>query len=115
MSSVLSVTQDSFASQVLQSPQPVVVDFYATWCPPCRALSPILDRLASEFDGQIRFVKINSDDEPELADRYQVTSLPTVLLLDGGEIRGQFSGLPPEAQLRQQLRQWLEQRGVSAQ
>jgi len=115
MSSVLSVTQATFADQVLHSPQPVVVDFYATWCPPCRALSPILDRLAGEFAGQIRFVKINSDEEPELADRYQIASLPTVLLFDSGDIRGQFSGLPPEAQLRQQLRQWLEQRGVSAQ
>ncbi len=115
MSSVISVGQATFDSQVLQSQQPVVVDFYATWCPPCRALSPILDRLAQEFDGQIRFVKINSDEEPELADRYQITSLPTVLLFEDGEARGQFSGLPPEAQLRQQLRQWLEQRGVSSQ
>ena len=76
MSQVLPVDQQQFSSEVVASDLPVVGDFYADWCPPCRMLAPILDRLASEFAGQIKFVKVNSDAEPELAERYQVTGFP---------------------------------------
>lgn len=107
MSKVLPVNQDLFESEVLNSDLPVVVDFYATWCPPCRMLSPILERLATEFDGQIKFVKVNSDEEPQLASQYNVTGLPTIALFDNGNHLGQFSGLPREEVFRDQLRNWI--------
>ena len=113
MSKVIHVNQQQFQSEVLQSDLPVLVDFYATWCPPCRALGPILDRLAEEFSGQIKIVKINSDEEPSLAETYDVTGLPTVVFFDGGTNVGQFSGLPQEAALREQLKTWVGSRKVA--
>lgn len=113
MSKVLPVNQQNFQAEVLQSELPVVVDFYATWCPPCRMLTPILERLATEFDGQIRFVKINSDEEPQLAGHYNVTGLPTIVLFDRGNHVAQFAGLPQEDAFRGQLKQWLADRKVA--
>ena len=114
MSKVHNVTGQTFQAEVLQSKLPVVVDFYATWCPPCRMLSPILDRMAIEFAGKIKFVKINSDEEAQLATEYQVTGLPTVVMIDQGQTIGQFAGLPNEAALRGELQKWLEARSVTA-
>jgi len=107
MSKVIHVNQQQFPSEVLQSDIPVIVDFYATWCPPCRALGPILDRLAEEFSGQIKIVKINSDEEPSLAEACSVTGLPTVIFFDKGTHVGQFSGLPQETALRDQIKSWV--------
>ena len=108
MSSVISISGSEFATQVLESDLPVVVDFYADWCPPCRRLGPILDSLAGEFAGKVKFVKINSDQETALAERYNVTALPTVVFMDGGQIVGQFAGLPQEEVLRSELTKWAE-------
>ena len=107
MSKVIDINQTQFQTEVLDSNLPVLVDFYATWCPPCRALGPILDRLAEEFAGQIKLVKINSDEEPSLAEAYDVTGLPTVVFFEAGEDVGQFSGLPQESALREQLKNWV--------
>jgi thioredoxin 1 len=108
MSKVIHVGRQDFSAQVLQSPTPVVLDFYASWCPPCRALGPILDQLSEEFAGRIRFVKINSDEEPELAEAYNITALPTLVFVEQGETVGQFAGLPQASQLRQELEKWLQ-------
>ena len=113
MSNVIHVNQQQFQLEVLQSEIPVLVDFYATWCPPCRALGPILDRLAEEFAGQIKFVKVNSDEESALASEYDVTGLPTVVFIEGGKKVGQFSGLPQEDALREQLAKWAESRNAT--
>ena len=113
MSKVIEVNQSQFESEVIQSDIPVVVDFYATWCPPCRMLAPILDRLADEFAGQIKFVKVNSDEEPQLSSDYYVTALPTVVFVDAGKNIGQFSGLPQEDALRSELKKWIDSRRVA--
>lgn len=113
MSKVLRVSQQEFETEVLRSEIPVVVDFYASWCPPCRALGPILDRLAAEFSGQIKFVKINSDEEPALSTTYKVTGLPTIVLVEDGENVGQFAGLPDETAFREHLNQWIASRKVA--
>lgn len=113
MSKVIHVSQNDFESEVLQSEIPVVVDFYASWCPPCRALGPILDRLAVEFAGQVKFVKINSDEEQQLAGKYKVTGLPTLVFINDGQIAGQVAGLPQEVALRAQLRKWVETRKIA--
>lgn len=107
MSNVISINQQQFGTEVLQSPMPVVVDFYATWCPPCRMLAPMLDKFSNEFAGRIKFVKINSDEEPELSNRYDVTGLPTIMLVENGKVIGKFAGLPKEDSFRDELARWV--------
>jgi thioredoxin len=110
MSNLKQISQNEFEAEVIQSDLPVVVDFYADWCAPCRQLGPILDRLSAEFSGQIKFVKINCDDEQELAAAFEVTGLPTLAFIDQGQRVGQFAGLPPESELRLELQNWLSER-----
>lgn len=112
MSNLTNVTSKTFESEVLQSDLPVIVDFYADWCPPCRMLAPMLERLAEEFSGRIKFVKINSDAENSLAAAYEVTGLPTVVFMEQGQKVGQFAGLPEESALRNELENWLDSRSV---
>ena len=109
MSSVQSVSENNFQSEVIENQLPVVVDFYADWCPPCRRLGPILDRMAEEFAGKVKFVKVDSDAESQLAERFQVTGLPTVIFFERGQIVGQFAGLPQEDALRNELVKWINQ------
>ena len=113
MSNVLQVNQQSFQAEVLQSELPVVVDFYASWCPPCRALGPILDRLADEFADQVKFVKVNSDEEQGLASQFKVTGLPTLVFMEDGTSVGQSTGLPEESSLKEKLKTWVASRKTS--
>ncbi len=85
MSQVTHVTTSNFDQEVLKSPTPVLVDFYATWCPPCKMLAPHLDQLAQEFDGRVKIVKVNIDEEPQLAMQYKIQHVPTLILFDGGK------------------------------
>jgi thioredoxin 1 len=108
MSNLQQITAREFQSEVIDSNLPVVVDFYADWCPPCRILGPILDRLSEEFAGRLKFVKVNSDQESALANSYEVTGLPTLVFIENGEVVGQFAGLPPEKELKAELINWLD-------
>ena len=103
MSSVKHVSKATFAHEVLRSAVPVLVDFYADWCGPCRMLAPTLERLSGEFAGRAKVVKVNVDHEPELASHFQVSSIPTLAFFAGGDLVGQTAGLVPEAGLRQAL------------
>ena len=105
MSQVQQATSASFASDVLRSPVPVLVDFYADWCGPCRMLAPVLDRLATEFSGRARIVKVNVDTEPQLASRFRVSSIPALVFIADGKVVGQAAGAAPEASLRGALSQ----------
>lgn len=95
---VLHVTKDSFRSEVLESSQPVLVDFFAEWCGPCRMLAPILDEIAQERE-DIKVVKINVDEEPELASQYKVVSIPSVFVIQDGQVVAQSLGAKPKHQL----------------
>ncbi len=105
MSQVYHSSTANFSRDVLNSPVPVLVDFYADWCGPCRMLGPTLDRLAAEFSGRARIVKVNIDQEPELANRFHVSSIPNLVFIVDGQVAGQTTGAAPESSLRQALNQ----------
>ena len=107
MSNASAVTTASFEKEVLQSDVPVLVDFWAPWCPPCRAIGPTLDVLASEYEGKARIVKVDVDDEPEVASRYGVSSIPALHLFKAGEPVGQLLGAHPKASIAKLIDQAL--------
>ena len=100
------VTDTSFEADVLQASGPVVVDFWAPWCGPCRAVHPILEQLAGEHPG-IEFVKVNIDENPSFASRYNVLSIPTVILFEDGEAQETVIGARPRSYFEQAWASWL--------
>ena len=105
MSVVYHTSAANFSRDVLSSPVPVLVDFYADWCGPCRMLAPTLDRLAVEFSGKARIVKVNVDKEPGLATQYQVSSIPALMFVADGDVVARSAGAASEATLRKALKQ----------
>jgi len=100
MSAVQSVTDADFEAQVLQSDLPVLVDFWAPWCGPCKMIAPALDALATEYAGRARVVKLDIDQNPNTALAYQVRSIPLLLMFKGGEVVARQVGAAGQAQLR---------------
>jgi len=97
--SVQNVTDQNFKSEVLDSEIPVLVDFWAAWCGPCRMMAPVLDQAAKDLQGKIRVVKVNTDENPETAGKYGIMSIPTMILFKGGKPAGKIVGYVPKAQL----------------
>jgi thioredoxin 1 len=97
-----TITTDSFDTEVLQSDGAVIVDFWAEWCGPCRAVAPVLDQIASERQ-DLRVVKVNVDDEPALAQRYGILSIPTIMLFKDGEAQAAAVGAQPKQMLERSL------------
>lgn len=100
-------TKQNFETEVLQSEIPVLVDFYADWCGPCKMMAPVVERLAGEFAGQVKVGKVNVDDEPELAQKYRVVSIPTFLILKDGVIKETCVGAMSAVQLTEKVKQVL--------
>ncbi|HHT65160.1 MAG: thioredoxin [Caldicoprobacterales bacterium] len=96
---VVNLTLDNFEDEVENSSLPVLVDFWAAWCGPCKMIAPIIDQLADEFDGKVKIAKINVDENRELSMRYKVMSIPTLLLFKDGEVVNQVIGARPKAEL----------------
>jgi thioredoxin len=98
-----AVTEQSFEEQVLNSEKPVIVDFWAEWCGPCHAVSPVLDRIVDERNGDLRLVKVNIDEEPALAQRFGVQSIPTIILFMDGAPAAAAIGAQPKPALERAL------------
>ena len=98
-----AITTSEFDSEVIQSETPVIVDFWAEWCGPCRAVSPVLEQIAEERVDEVRLVKVNIYEEPELAQRYGILSIPTIVLFKGGEPAAAAIGAQPKRMLERSL------------
>jgi thioredoxin 1 len=99
MANVQEISDQSFEAEVLQSPLPVLIDFWAPWCAPCRAIAPVVEELAKEYAGRIKVVKLNVDDNPETPQRYGVRGIPNLILFQGGTVREQIVGAVPKKKL----------------
>ena len=99
MAKPIEVTEDTFQSSVIENTLPVIVDFWATWCPPCKILHPILDEIAEDYDGKVAVCKVDVDQNQSLAQKYGVRSIPTVFMFKGGEIKDQVIGALPKEQI----------------
>ncbi len=97
------LTEDNFEREVLKSEQPVLVDFWADWCAPCHQIAPAIEELAHEFDGSATIAKLNVDEEPELARRYGIRSIPSLLFFRSGEAVDQITGVQPKRVLSEKL------------
>ncbi len=111
MTEPIHVTDAEFEHSVLESPTPVIVDFWAPWCGPCKMIAPILEKLSQEYDGKIVVAKVNTDDNPEWAMKYGVQGIPTMLFVSGGKIVHRQVGALPERMLREAVTQFLEVAG----
>lgn len=103
--SVLSVSKRSFSEEVLSANLPVLIDFWAPWCGPCRMLSPIVDEVAKEHRSDLKVVKVNIDEEPELANEFGVMSIPTLVLMKNGRVAANAVGVRPKQQIEAMLKE----------
>ena len=98
-----AVTDSSFETEVLKSPVPVLVDFWAPWCGPCKMMGPIVDELAAEYEGKAKIVKVNVDENPETPGKFNIMSIPTFIIFKGGQPVSSFIGAKPKESVKQEL------------
>jgi thioredoxin 1 len=102
-SNIITLTEENFAKEVHESPGPILVDFWAEWCGPCKMLTPILEELAGEYDGRVRFGKVNIDEHQALAAPFNIQSIPTLLIFHHGQVAEQIVGLRGKKDLKTRL------------
>ena len=107
MGNAVAVTEQDFDSEVVNSEVPVLVDFWAAWCGPCRAIAPTVEELATEYGGKLKVVKVDVDENPDISGKYQVQSIPTLLVFKGGEVVERLIGAYPKAVLVSKLQPHL--------
>jgi thioredoxin 1 len=104
---VVNIVDSEFKKEVLESAEPVLVDFWATWCAPCRAIAPVIDELSGTYKGKVKFAKINIDENQLTPQQYGVRSIPTLLVFKGGQVVEQIVGAVPKAKLEAALQKVL--------
>jgi thioredoxin 1 len=107
MSAAAQVTDSSFDQEVLHSDVPVLVDFWAPWCGPCRMVAPVVEEIASQFEGKIKVAKVNTDENPQVASKYGIRSIPTLMIFKGGEKVDMVVGAVPKTTLVNTLEKYL--------
>lgn len=105
---VKEITEANFEDEVIKSPQPVVIDLWAEWCMPCRMIAPIIEELAQEYDGKVKFGKLNVDENRNIAIRYSIQAIPTLLIFKDGQLVQKFVGLRSKADLKREIDSLLE-------
>lgn len=103
---MITITDDSFEKDVLQSQEPVLVDFWAPWCGPCRMLAPVIDELAKEYEGKVKVGKINTDENPNAPARFKISAIPTLLFFKGGKVVEQLVGVHSKSDIKNIL-DWM--------
>ena len=103
MGNVTELKDDDFQQEVLSANEPVLVDFWAPWCGPCRQITPLIEELASENEGSAKVLKVNIDENPQTAQTYGVMSLPTIMVFKDGDVKERFVGVQPKAKLQEAL------------
>lgn len=101
---VLKITGDNFQEEVLKSNKPVLIDFYADWCGPCRMMSPIIDQIAEEMPDEIKVGKVNVDENQELAMEYGIMSIPTIVIMENGEVKNTLVGVRDKNEIKEMLK-----------
>jgi thioredoxin 1 len=104
---LLTITDSNFDAEVLKSTQPVLLDFWATWCAPCRAIAPVVEQLAADYAGKLKVGKVNIDENPAVPTQYDVRSIPTLLMFKGGKVVGQIVGAVPRPKVEEMLKKSL--------
>jgi len=112
MADLLAVSDESFEREVLQSPTPVLIDFWAPWCGPCRAIAPVVEELARDYAGKLKVVKMNVDDNPRTPMKYGVRGIPNLIVFEGGQMKEQIVGAVPKAQLVKAVAKVLDEARV---
>ncbi|HAA32088.1 MAG TPA: thiol reductase thioredoxin [Cyanobacteria bacterium UBA8553] len=107
MSAAVQVTDASFKQDVLDSEVPVLVDFWAPWCGPCRMVAPVVDEIAQQYEGQVKVVKLNTDENPNVASQYGIRSIPTLMIFKGGQRVDMVVGAVPKTTLANTLEKYL--------
>jgi thioredoxin 1 len=108
MSNVMSVTDENFKSEVLNSTTPVLVDFWATWCGPCRMMSPVIDSISKKYESQLKVVKLNTDENRKTAEDYCIQGIPSLLIFQQGKEIGRLMGFMPEKALDEKLKSYVK-------
>ena len=103
MSNEIQLTDATFEAEVIKSALPVLVDFWAPWCGPCKMLGPVIEELAKEYDGKVKICKLNTDESPNSASQYHISAIPTVLLFKGGKLVQELVGPQPKEELKRRL------------
>lgn len=100
----ITITKENFNDEVLNCEKPVLVDFWATWCGPCRMIAPVIEEIATELDGQVKVGKVNVDEQPEIAIKYGIASIPTIMVFKNGEAVETAVGFRPKEQIMEMLK-----------